>query len=784
MTPPAESPPTSLGAPPTLGVGSAEVQRRLARLAVGFGRITWPFDAALGLMVVAVHGREGDAGAALGWWLALAAALVGRWAFCKHRIATDSGVPGRGQLIYTSLAAAEGVLWAVALVALPPASPYATLVKLTISLIVVFGATLPYAAVGRPWIACVVPIGLAQLAVLLTRSLPLVEPILVAWVLAIGVAAFTAYRLRRVLRANVETHRRMQMMARGRESVASDLTRSREQLRLALDAIDAGIADTNLITGERFFSNRYAELLGYASRDEFARNYRFSSAIHAGDRERVLEARRAHIEHGAPFREEMRMRRRDGSYLWVQMRGESVRGSDGVATRFVASLVDVSARREADQRIADSERRYRALVETSPSLIWTCDVAGRITFISDRACRELYGYEPNEVIGRSLLEFAVPDSPGARRAILRCGAQLVRGRPLFDVELVQRTRHGTARVVLVSALPIVSPETGMLQSIFGVCSDVTVLKRRERELSVALRNQQALFDAAGEGIVFVRNGVVESVNRALLQMLGGDREAVLGRPLAEVVAAAIDWDGFARAVFAAALRNDGANREVLIRTADGRAAWCQLAGRGVGDGAMILVVTDVTALKQREEFAKHQANHDELTGLPNRRSLVDHAAWVLSVATRRGRRVAIMLIDLDGFKSFNDALGHAQGDALLQRVAGRMSSVMREYDVVARTGGDEFVVVLPDVEDPGAAFAVAEKLIAAVAEDVDHGSVRVSVRASIGIAFAPTDGTDFEALLARADEAMYAAKARGRNCYVAASALRGLPPPPPTGLAA
>jgi len=640
----------------------------------------------------------------------------------------------------------------------------------------VFGALLPYAAAGRPWIACVVPLAFAQLLLLLTRELPLREPLLLCWVLAIGSAAFASHRLRRTLVANVVMRRRAELVAREREVVASELTRSREQFRLALDAIDAGISDTNLLTGERFFSNRYAEMLGYASREEFARTYRFSVAVHPEDRDRVLEARRIHLERGIPFREEMRMRRRDGSYLWVQVRGESVRGSDGRATRFVASLVDVSAKREAELRIADSERRYRALVEASPSLIWICDPAGLLTFVSDRACRNLYGYEPGEVLGCHVMDFDAALRGVARRAMLRRIAMLRRGEPLFDVEVTQRTRTGSSLVVLVSALPVFAPD-GKLQSVFGVCSDVTALKRREHEVSVALRNQEALFDAAGEGIVFLRGGRVETVNRALLRMLGVPREALLGRSLPDVFLADVDWGQFERATMEAAQRGEGAYQEVLVRTEGGRSAWCQFSGRGVSDRTMILVVTDVTVLKRREELAWHQANHDELTGLPNRRSLIDHARWLLSVAARHERRAAIMVVDLDGFKAINDVLGHAHGDALLRRVALRMSSVVREYDVVARTGGDEFVVVLPDVDSPDVAHVVAGKLLAAIAEDVEDERRRVNVSASIGIAVAPDDGRDFETLLARADEAMYAAKARGKNQYVVAADTR-LPPPP------
>jgi diguanylate cyclase (GGDEF)-like protein len=187
---------------------------------------------------------------------------------------------------------------------------------------------------------------------------------------------------------------------------------------------------------------------------------------------------------------------------------------------------------------------------------------------------------------------------------------------------------------------------------------------------------------------------------------------------------------------------------------------------------MILVLTDITPLKQREEMAWHQANHDELTGLPNRRLLVENARRLLSVAMRRDRIAALMVLDLDGFKAVNDAYGHAWGDAMLRRVSMRMSMVLREYDLIARHGGDEFVVLLPEIDDVEAARTVAEKLITAAGEDVEIDGVPMHLGASIGIAVFPADGQDFDALLRRADAAMYVAKQAGKNrCAFATPAL-------------
>jgi diguanylate cyclase (GGDEF)-like protein/PAS domain S-box-containing protein len=398
-----------------------------------------------------------------------------------------------------------------------------------------------------------------------------------------------------------------------------------------------------------------------------------------------------------------------------------------------------------------------------------CDDRGRLTFVSDRACRELFGYNPREVIGRPVWEFNADEF--SRRDFLRRFAPVLHGRPLFDMEAVYRSKRGESLYMSVSALPTINA-AGAIESVTGVCSDITAVKQRERELNVALRNQQAIFDAAGEGIAFVRRGRIDTANGALARMLGVTREALLGQPMADVLADHADWETIEHATSAAGIRGDAAIHEVMLRATDGRTVWCQLTSREAGDGATrILVLTDITALKRREELAWHQANHDELTGLPNRRLLVEHARRLLSVALRQRRQAALMVLDLDGFKEINDLFGHAYGDALLRRVAQRLSGVLRDYDVVARTGGDEFVVLLPEIEQPSVAVVVAEKLIAAASESLDVPGRSVRMHASVGVALFPGDGHDFDSLLAAADSAMYAAKAAGKNRYQLAGEL-------------
>jgi len=582
-------------------------------------------------------------------------------------------------------------------------------------------------------------------------------------------AALTAQWLKRALSNNLSLRHRADLSAKAQEQANAELNRSREQLRLALDAIDAGIADTNLITGERFYSARYFSILGQDDRDQFQKEHRLSDALHPEDRKRVMEARRRHTDSGAPLREECRLRRADGTYVWVILRGESVRGTDGRPTRLVISIVDTTEKRIAEHRLIDSERRYRALVEASPSLIWICDDKGRLTFVSDRACRDMFGAEPRELMGKHVADFTGPGF--TRREFLRRFSPAMHGRPVFEMEAILRDVRGQPLSVNVSALPILNA-SGQIESVTGVCTDITAAKQRERELNIALRNQQAIFDAAGEGIVFVRNARIEGPNRALARMLGVTREALVGQPVEEILATRSDWETIDQATRAAAVRGEAAIHEVMLRANDGRSVWCQLTSRQAGDGgAYILVLTDITSLKRREELAWHQANHDDLTGLPNRRQLGEHARRLLSVALKQRRLAAVLVLDLDGFKEINDLFGHSYGDGLLKRVALRLSGVLRDYDVVARTGGDEFVVLLPEIEQPSVAMVVAEKLIAAASENVENLGRSLRLHASVGVALFPGDGQDFETLLAAADSAMYAAKAAGKNRYQLAAEI-------------
>lgn len=181
----------------------------------------------------------------------------------------------------------------------------------------------------------------------------------------------------------------------------------------------------------------------------------------------------------------------------------------------------------------------------------------------------------------------------------------------------------------------------------------------------------------------------------------------------------------------------------------------------------VALYSDITEKKRSDETIWKQANFDMLTGLPNRPMFRDRLEQAVRKSIRSGTRVALFLIDLDRFKEVNDTLGHALGDALLRQAARRLVACVRQSDAVARLGGDEFTVVLGNSHDGSHVETAAQKIVDALAEPLQLEGEQAYVTASIGITLYPSDAKDIDELIRNADQAMYAAKERGRNrfCY-------------------
>ena len=223
--------------------------------------------------------------------------------------------------------------------------------------------------------------------------------------------------------------------------------------------------------------------------------------------------------------------------------------------------------------------------------------------------------------------------------------------------------------------------------------------------------------------------------------------------------------------------------EYRVLRQDGIWCWHTSSATAVRDGeghlvSFIGIARDISERKVLEEALRHQATHDTLTGLPNRTLFLDRLEHELAMTRRRGRGGALIFLDLDNFKSINDTLGHAAGDRLLVAVAQRLKALVREADTVARMGGDEFTLLLPEAGDAPQVSEVALRICQALHEVFLLGEQELFVSASMGISLYPADGNSVTTLLKLADMAMYRAKASGRNTYRFWSGSEPTPPRP------
>jgi diguanylate cyclase (GGDEF)-like protein len=220
---------------------------------------------------------------------------------------------------------------------------------------------------------------------------------------------------------------------------------------------------------------------------------------------------------------------------------------------------------------------------------------------------------------------------------------------------------------------------------------------------------------------------------------------------------------------AADLRDEIADRrEELVRDAAERREHGETQLLEANEHLVVAAIHSQTMTEVAEHATLQmafKAERDFLTGLPNRALLADRLAQSITLARRHGKRVALMYLDLDNFKDINDSLGHSVGDQLLQSIAKRLEGCVRHSDTVSRQGGDEFVVLLSEIEAVQDAARAAQKLVKAMAEPHLIGDHRLNVTLSIGISLYPDDGADAEAVLTNADTAMYHVKRNGRNSY-------------------
>jgi diguanylate cyclase (GGDEF)-like protein/PAS domain S-box-containing protein len=297
---------------------------------------------------------------------------------------------------------------------------------------------------------------------------------------------------------------------------------------------------------------------------------------------------------------------------------------------------------------------------------------------------------------------------------------------------------------------------------------------RKREVERQLREQEtrfrALIEHSSDAIALLSaEGKIVYASPSTGRVIGRrDRDLIGSRWLDQ-----LHPDGAVEAAdfFAGILADRGRPGTIESRLRESRKGdrWIEMTMTNLlaepSVGAVVVNYRDVTERRRAIDELEYRAFHDELTGLPNRSLFLDRLSQAIALARRDGRKLAVMFIDLDNLKRVNDTLGHSAGDAVIRAATERLRGCVREADTLARVGGDEFTLLVPEIADESDAVTVATKTLASVAEPFRFRDQEVSVTTSIGIGFYPRDGADPESLMACADRALYRAKETGRNRY-------------------
>lgn len=495
--------------------------------------------------------------------------------------------------------------------------------------------------------------------------------------------------------------------------------------------------------------------LGHGKADLLATT--FDERMRGGFRETALFASYVRcVEDGTPVQEDAhRWEAADGSTRFVDLRGARLSGD-----RIALTWRDVTDRHEAAERLAASEARYRLLVENTTDVVLMVDNDGIIRWASPSAESTLR-WMPEQLVGRRNTEFLHPDELAAVSARMREVASSG-----ADANIVARFRCGddTYRWTESTGRQVVPAEGGGPSRVVRL-RDVTLEVEQRQALADSERRFRLLAENASDVVVLLQEGHVRWASPSIRDALGwsvsdweGGRFDAFVHP---------DDKGDALQFYVRSAAGSSTLTRLRMRDAKGAWRWTEVHSGPFVDGAgsahgVVASFRVIDLVIEAERELERRALFDELTGTVKRRGALERLHAIQASERVPGAETAVLFLDVDEFKRVNDTLGHAAGDAVLTALTHRMRTVIRGGDVIARMGGDEFLVLLADVHGLFDAVAIAEKIRSAMEVPVPTMAGEAKATVSIGVTLI-RDGESVDDVIARADAAMYSAKARGRN---------------------
>ena len=435
---------------------------------------------------------------------------------------------------------------------------------------------------------------------------------------------------------------------------------------------------------------------------------------------------------------------------------------------YLTQVKDITGQVLAETALKENEQRLRTIFDNAGIGIMIVNDKFRCLDANNQWL-SISGYSRDEMMALSILDITHPDDLVISREHLYA---LTTGNiDSYNIEKRYIKKDGSIMWGNLSVTPIMDSRGGV-STIIAVIVDITRRKNIQLRLKESEEFLRRVVDTT-PNLIFVKNrkGEFTLVNKAVADIYNIGIQDMVGKKDTDFNTHPSEVDGYLRDDLEVmdSLKNVFIPEE-SITAPDGTLRWLQTIKVPIVDSDGVArhilgVSADITMLKEAQKKLLEMATHDSLTGLPNRRMLNDRLNEVIARSKRNERLIAVLFMDLDGFKEVNDNFGHNAGDMLLKQVAERLMETVREIDLVSRMGGDEFTIILESVITVQDVIVVADRIIEIIQKPFDIGGTGAHVTTSVGISIFPNDGLDAETLLRKADNAMYKAKNSGKNHY-------------------
>ena len=449
----------------------------------------------------------------------------------------------------------------------------------------------------------------------------------------------------------------------------------------------------------------------------------------------------------------------------ISISAAPLRGIDQKIVGILLTCSDITELKRTGRTLDQQLHFTKELLEVLPNQIFYKGLDDKYLGFN-RSWEDFMGMSRDNWIGKTPHDLLPPDL--AALAVMEDRQVLQSGKSVAS-EVVLQNGEGVERQMVKHISSFTSPD-GKPVGLIGVLTDITDFKQVKRALEASEGRFQVLTESAMDIVtVLDADGVITYQSPSVRHLLGVDPQRMIGRSQYDFVHE--DDVELMRARFAELVKNGFVDKpfEFRVQAKDGSWRVLESMGKSCLDvpavRGIVVNTRDVTERRAIEARVAHLAYHDALTGLPNRSLMQERISSAISHSERTTKKFAVMFIDIDNFKNINDSLGHDAGDDLLRRVANRLSESVRAHDTIARQGGDEFIVLLDELEGHQGATRVAQKILQSLRATFKVNGADQHVSGSIGIAVYPDDGTDASTLLKNADTAMFHSKSLGKNTF-------------------